>query len=228
LTLFIDSWKNRFLIYMVGVFDAITFSSDEFLDCLVDSLHERGYAVFKNAIPSDLCAEVSAEIFALSREGKMSPAGIGQGTLHLQRKSEIRGDRTFWFESDALSKPQTEIWSFLESARLKMNRELFLGLRELEGHYASYVPGAFYKPHFDRFTTDSSRTVSAVLFFNEDWKPEHGGALRLHLESGEMDILPQAGTVVFFLSDRVLHEVTETRRERMSFAGWFKTASRSL
>ncbi len=72
----------------------------------------------------------------------------------------------------------------MEALRQILNRELFLGLEEYESHFALYAPGAFYRAHLDRFRDDDKRTVSVVLYLNDDWLPEHGGALRLHPQGG--------------------------------------------
>jgi len=110
-----------------------------------------------------------------------------------------------------------------EYVRETLNSELFLGLWDWEGHYAVYPPGAFYKTHLDRFQNDSKRTVSMVLFFNSEWSVDDGGILRLDLPSESVRVAPRPGTAVFFLSDKIPHEVLETKRDRYSFAGWCRT-----
>ena len=51
------------------------------------------------------------------------------------------------------------------------------------------------------------------------------GALRLYLDAhahGEyIDVLPESGRLVVFLSETFHHEVLPTRRERWSITGWF-------
>ena len=49
-----------------------------------------------------------------------------------------------------------------------------------------------------------------------------GGALRLHLPDGAVDVPPRGGTLVLFLSAEIEHEVLPTTRERLSIAGWFR------
>ena len=68
-----------------------------------------------------------------------------------------------------------------ETLRLELNRELQLGLLDFECHFAVYPPGAFYRRHLDRFATDDRRTLSCVLYLNDAWSAQDGGALRLHL-----------------------------------------------
>lgn len=180
------------------------------------------YVVLRNVFSSEYCARVRAEIAELRAAGKIQPAKVGKGMLH-QFAPEVRGDATHWFDPENLSPVQKELWEWLERVKARINASLFLGLWELEGHYAVYDRGAFYRKHLDRFKNDSKRTLSAVVFFNEEWRTEEGGALRIETPQGVVQVLPEAGTCVFFLSARVMHEVMETHRERLSFAGWFKT-----
>ena len=65
--------------------------------------------------------------------------------------------------------------------------------------------------------------VSVVYYLNADWQPQDGGALRLYLDDGShRDVLPHAGRMVLFLSDRFEHEVLPATRERMSIACWMR------
>ncbi len=77
------------------------------------------------------------------------------------------------------------------------------------------------------FAAMRRRTFLCVLYLNEDWTHEDGGALRLHLGDGEnadiSDVLPIGGTLVPFLSERFAHEVLPAKRERLSLTGWFKS-----
>jgi SM-20-related protein len=126
----------------------------------------------------------------------------------------IRRDEIYWLE-----RPHAEF----EELRLLLNRDLFLGLRSLESHYAYYPPGGFYRRHVDRFRADDARTVSFILYLNENWKPADGGRLRLYLKNEEVDIDPVGGTLVCFMSGEIEHEVLESRAPRFSYTGWMKT-----
>jgi SM-20-related protein len=113
----------------------------------------------------------------------------------------------------------------LESLRLTLNRELQLGLFDLEAHFARYPAGAFYRRHRDRPHGRRARVISCVLYLNRGWEVSDGGELRLYLDQSEegayRDIPAQAGSLVCFFSDRFWHEVLPTRRERWSLTGWF-------
>ena len=111
---------------------------------------------------------------------------------------------------------------------------LAVDLDEVEAHYAIYPPGSGYNRHRDRFrdndassSAGSSRILSLVCYLNDDWREADGGALRLHLdpdapeEGGTVDVWPQAGSSICFLSE-LEHEVLPATRERLSIAAWFR------
>jgi SM-20-related protein len=129
----------------------------------------------------------------------------------------------------AASRAQRECLSAFDALRLTMNRELQLGLFELEAHFAAYPPGAFYQRHRDQQTASSGRVVSCVLYLNSDWKADAGGQLRLYLgpegSANYQDVLPEGGTLVCFMSERFWHEVLPATRVRLSLTGWFRRRS---
>ena len=145
--------------------------------------------------------------------------GAGAGhRLH----GDVRGDHIAWLEPPGATAAQRICLEQFETLRLALNRELQLGLLDFECHFAMYPPGAFYRRHLDRFATDDRRALSCVLYLNEAWQAEDGGALRLYLPDRHRDVLPRAGTLVAFLSERVEHEVLPAQRERLSLTGWFR------
>src|SRR5690606_10977514 len=116
---------------------------------------------------------------------------------------------------------------YYEPLRLACNRELLLGLYEYEGHVTVYPPGRFYRRHVDQFRGAQHRKLSVILYLNDDWAKDDGGELRMYLPDGEgervLDVLPEAGTLVAFLSHEIPHEVLPAKRERLSLTGWFRT-----
>lgn len=171
----------------------------------------------------ELVAQLAEETLKFRRDEAMHPAGIGKGAGR-NVNPDIRSDFILWLEEPGLTKAQLAYLDRLEQLRLAVNASLQLGLFDFEGHLATYPVGSFYRRHIDRFRDDSLRTLTAILYLNRDWKEADGGLLRLYLdEENQLDILPQGGTLVTFLSNRFWHEVLPARRERMSLTGWFKT-----
>lgn len=151
-------------------------------------------------------------------------------TVGKDRKARelVRNDQILWLEPP-YSGVQELFLARMEALRQAINRTLYMGLHDFECHYTRYAPGAYYQKHLDRFRADTRRAVSCILYLNADWQPSDGGMLRLYLETdgGETvhDVVPQAGTLACFLSDRIWHEVLPTRRERLSLTGWFRTCA---
>ena len=75
----------------------------------------------------------------------------------------------------------------------------------------------------DRFRDDDRRTVTVVLYLNEEWQPDEGGELRLYLPDGRVhDVMPLGGSLACFMSADFPHEVLPATRERLSLTGWFR------
>lgn len=188
---------------------------------IVDGLCQAGWLMQEHFISPELSRQLAAECVQSMLSGKMKGAGVGSGHAPLLQP-DIRGDHIEWLETGR-SEACDRYLAHMETLRCMLNRELFLGLEEYESHFALYAPGAFYRAHLDRFRDDDKRTVSVVLYLNDDWQPEHGGALRLHPQGAPVvDVLPQAGRMAMFMSGEMLHEVLPTARERLSIAGWFR------
>lgn len=188
---------------------------------IADDLATHGWSQQSIFLPQALTAELAGECRRRSATGELTPAGIGHGEQQ-QVQAGIRGDRIDWLEPGQCASGDAYL-ALMESLRQALNRELFLGLDELESHFALYPPGAYYQRHLDRFRDDDSRTVSAVLYLNEAWQPDEGGELRLYLPDGRVhDVVPQGGCLACFLSAVIPHEVLPATRERLSLTGWFR------
>jgi SM-20-related protein len=190
-------------------------------NALIDDLAEHGWAVQAAALPADLTLQLADECRARQNKGALLPAGVGRAGAQTVNAS-VRGDRIEWLEATQ-SAASARYLALLDELRLGLNRALYLGLEDYEGHFALYPPGAFYQKHLDRFRDDDKRSVSAVFYLNDDWQPEQGGALRLYLGEGrELDVYPQAGTLLLFMSADWPHAVLPANRERLSLTGWFR------
>jgi SM-20-related protein len=153
--------------------------------------------------------------------GDFSAARIGAGGA-AQRLENIRGDFTCWLQ-EPLQPPESVLLEQLDQLRLQLNRDAFLGLFELELHYAKYPPGAGYARHLDQPRGTMARKLSLVLYLNCDWQSVNGGDLRIHRGANEFtDIEPLEGRLVCFLPEDREHEVLTARRERLSISGWFR------
>ena len=197
-------------------------------DGIVQALAEVGWCVTDGFLPQPLVAALRREALALHRVGDFHRAGIGRGR-DLQICPEVRGDEVLWLDPSSRSEAQRGFLDRIEALRLALNRALFLGLFEFEGHLAVYPAGSFYRRHLDRFQGLEARTVTCVLYLNDAWSEADGGQLRLYADPADpdagTDILPLGGRLVTFLSADYPHEVLPARRERVSVTGWLKRRS---
>jgi SM-20-related protein len=191
------------------------------LSCVCDAIAEDDVAVMPDFVPRSVIEGLALEARRRDAAGEFRPARVGRGERRVER-SDVRGDRTLWLDEWAPATAEVALWSAFARLRVALNRATLLGLFDFEGHYALYPPGAFYRRHRDRFRDDDLRVLSCVLYLNADWSPGDGGALRVFLDAGETrDVLPIAGTLVCFRSERYEHEVLPARRERLAVTGWF-------
>jgi len=152
--------------------------------------------------------------------GDFGDARVG-ADARLQRREEVRGDRTCWLVEPLLAEERA-LLADLELLRLDFNRKGVLGLFDLELHYAWYPPGAGYARHVDQLQGRDQRMVSLILYLNDAWRREAGGELRIFDGGGFRDIEPIAGRLVGFLSAGREHAVLPTRQSRLSISGWFR------
>jgi SM-20-related protein len=188
---------------------------------IVDDLAARGWSQQSIFLPEGLTLELAAECRKRAAEGELAPAGVGRGPFQEIREG-IRGDRIQWIEPGQ-AEPCDVYLGLMDSVRLALNRGLFLGLEDFESHFALYPPGAFYLKHVDRFRDDDRRMVSAVLYLNDAWQPEHGGQLRMFFDDAtQHEVQPGGGCLVVFMSGDIPHEVLPATRDRLSLTGWFR------
>ena len=199
-----------------------TFSTDllsTLFEQIAEQLDRDAIALTDDLLPEDILNGLLAETKELLNE--FQPALIGRGVTE-QRISEIRGDKILWLEKEHLTQAQTVYFQFLEQLREYLSNYFRIGLPWFECHLATYPAGSYYTRHFDQFRETNNRIFSVILYLNEDWKPEHGGQLRVYNETGFTDIEPKMGRMVCFRSDIVEHEVLITSRPRYSITGWLR------
>lgn len=164
---------------------------------------------------------MAAECVALRELNVLKLARVGQGN-QTTLQARIRSDQIAWLHTGQSIACDAYL-GMMEQVRVLLNQTLYLGLDNYESHFSFYPPGASYSKHLDRFHNDDARTISIVIYLNDHWRTEQGGALRLHpLDCATQDISPVACRMVVFLSAEMLHEVLPATRDRMSLTGWFR------
>lgn len=192
---------------------------------LIQQLGTQGWSVTSGFLSPHLTADLRNAMLNEWQAGAFRHAGIGRGSS-FEINPTIRNDRVNWLGPDHAQGPFGEYLASMEALRQALNHSLYLGLIEYEAHLAVYPPGAAYKKHLDQFRGIGLRTVTTTLYLNDHWQSSDGGQLRLYLDDAEpqrcIDVLPEASTLVTFLSARYLHEVLPSVRDRLSITGWFK------
>jgi SM-20-related protein len=139
----------------------------------------------------------------------------------------VRGDAIAWLEPDEAAPELAALCATFSGVRDALNRQAFLGLDRIEVQVARYPgDGAAYSRHRDAFPTPPggrpNRRVTAIYYVNPGWRPEDGGALRLHADAGSVDVAPLLDRLLLFLSERVEHEVLPARAPRRAVTAWIR------
>lgn len=195
---------------------------DEKVDNILNDIEQQGWSVQENYFPIALVKQLNETLGTLQQQGDLKQAGIGREKKYHIEES-IRSDKISWFDHHQLNTAQQDYLQLTQQLQDAFNQKFFLGLFELEIHFALYAKGAFYKRHLDQHKNQDSRVLTLITYLNEDWREDEGGALQLYLDNGEtISVLPKAGTLVCFMSAEFEHEVLPAKRERASLTGWFR------
>jgi len=186
-----------------------------------EALASQGFVVLPGWLEAGLITALRAELPSEGAVEGMHRAGVGRGAEH-RVADAVRGDWIRWL--DGSSPTQAAFLQRMETIRQNANRTLQLGVFELEAHFALYPPGSGYERHLDAFQDGNPRRLSAVLYLNPVWAENDGGELAIYDDDGRevRRVLPEAGTLVLFLSQRIPHAVLPAKRWRASIAAWFR------
>ncbi len=187
---------------------------------LIDTLATQRICVVPGFFDTTLCNALYQELKQRTETQALDKARVGKDERQTRIK-EIRGDAIHWLDGE--TKAQQQFLAIMDSYRQALNRQLFLGLDELEVHFAHYPLGMGYQKHLDSFQNSNLRRITVVAYLNPDWNEGDGGQLQIF--DGDKivsEVSPQGGTLVSFVSEEISHQVAITHRERFSIAGWFR------
>jgi SM-20-related protein len=218
-------------------------------NALINTLSIQGYVIFDDFLAANIIVALRNEVDKRHANNEMVAAKTGlpksapfQSKLVSQsNSSKIRGDQICWLDEDSENVNIQAYFAEMQALKTQLNQQLFMNLHSLETHLAIYPIGSVYLKHLDQFSQSAdvnqtigvkneskARQLSSILYLNADWQAGDGGELRLHLSALEhLDILPTAGKLVLFLSEKFWHEVRPAKRERASLTGWFRRRSQS-
>lgn len=166
---------------------------------------------------SFLGAALAERVLAEAKRVPLRRAGIRK-THELD--DSVRTDELAWLTKEDATGALAEAVQHFEALMKPLNEAAWLGLRSFDLQLAHYGPGAHYARHFDAFPGQDNRRVTAIVYLNPGWVPEHGGQLRLHL-APPVELEPTLDRLVVFRSEGVEHEVLEARADRWALTAWY-------
>ena len=189
---------------------------------ILKDIGQQGWSVQENFFSKKLTQELKATLTSLREQDLLKQAGIGREDNFYIEQS-IRSDEIAWFDEKNLNKHQEKFLDITQQLQNAINESFYLGLFELEIHFALYAPNTFYRRHLDQHKNQDTRVVTIIYYLNENWGDKDGGELQLYLNDGNtVSVQPKAGTLVCFMSAEFEHEVLPAKRERASLTGWFR------
>ncbi|WP_269914551.1 2OG-Fe(II) oxygenase [Acinetobacter sp. HY1485] len=184
------------------------------IERIINQLDEFGFYILDAAYSTEYLNAVRLE--CMSHLESFRQAAIQNGVV-----SNIRSDHILWLD-DTLCIAQQHTQCLMALAQ-QLNRVFFLGIKDIEAHFACYNAGEFYALHRDNPQEKNGRIVSSVFYLHEAWQNDFGGELRLQDKQGHWHIVqPMPNRIVIFQSN-LLHEVLLSKQQRLSITGWLRS-----
>lgn len=195
---------------------------------IIDDLSNQKYSISDFFFSPEETKQLRESIIQQDNNQDFHQAAVGNAQNEQIVKS-VRGDKIRWIDESQQTETEEIFFSKINHFIDYLNQTCYMGIDESEFHYAVYPEGTFYQKHIDAFKNDDRRTLSIVLYLNdEEWKDDFGGQLALYLPKddgteNELNVLPLAGRLAVFDSKTIPHEVKKVNRPRYSITGWLKT-----
>lgn len=187
--------------------------NDDQIDTITQQLDLYGFCIVDHMYSP-------AQLTALREECLAHQTAFRQAEIQNGRMQDIRSDHILWIDQH-LPHAQTHLSQLLHLGQM-LNRAFYLGIYEIEGHFAHYHAGEFYKLHRDNPQHKNGRIISTVYYLHQDWQHGDGGELRLQDKQNQWhSIQPLPNRLVIFQSD-LLHEVLINQRDRLSITAWLR------
>lgn len=191
-----------------------SFASSWNLDQILDDLNEFGFALIDDVYSTEYVESLVQE--CSTHLAEFRAAGVQNGVV-----SHIRSDHILWIDGQ-LPIAQQHIKA-LEEFSQALNQAFYLGIKEVEAHFACYNAGEFYALHRDNPQQKNDRMISTVFYLHKDWQEDWGGQLRLQDKNGQWHIIqPSPNRLAIFQSD-LLHEVLHSKHQRLSITAWLRS-----
>ncbi|MCV2442970.1 2OG-Fe(II) oxygenase [Acinetobacter bereziniae] len=184
------------------------------VDQILDDLDQHGFTVIDHAYPADYAQQLMQE--CTQNLNRFRDAAIQNGVI-----SKIRSDHILWINED-LEIAQQHIKALQQLVQI-FNATFYLGIKEIEAHFACYNAGEFYALHRDNPQGKNGRMISTVYYLHNEWQDNWGGKLHLQDKNNVWHTLePKPNRIALFQSD-LLHEVLEAKHQRLSITAWLRS-----
>lgn len=194
--------------------EATTLPKSWNVDQILDDLDQHGFAIIDAAYSNDYVHQLVNE--CTSNLNRFREAAIQNGVV-----SNIRSDHILWINEN-LDIAQQHVDTLKQFSQL-LNRYFYLGIKDVEAHFACYNAGEFYALHRDNPQNKNGRMISTVYYLHEEWQDDWGGELHLQDKNNLWHTLkPKPNRIAMFQSD-LLHEVLEAKQQRLSITAWLRS-----
>ena len=123
------------------------------VDQILDDLDQHGFAIIDDAYSNDYVHQLIEE--CTSNLNRFREAAIQNGVI-----SKIRSDHILWLNPElVISNHHVQA---LYSLGQELNRAFYLGIRDVEAHFACYNAGEFYALHRDNPQGKNGRMIYTV------------------------------------------------------------------
>lgn len=194
--------------------EAVIIPGDWNVDQILDDLDQHGFSIVDDAYSSEYQHAVSQE--CLSHLNEFRNAAIQNGVVN-----NIRSDHILWLQPE-FQISNRHIQTLQQFSQI-LNRAFYLGIKDVEAHFACYHAGEFYTLHRDNPQDKNGRMISSVYYLHGQWQTDWGGELRLQDKHGQWHIIqPKPNRMALFQSD-LLHEVLISKQQRLSITAWLRS-----
>lgn len=196
--------------------DAIQLPKSWSVEQILDDLDQQGFSIIDDAYEPEYIVDLIQE--CTHNLARFRDAAIQNGIV-----SKIRSDHILWLNEDLpVSHQHTQILQMLGQ---ELNRAFYLGIKNIEAHFACYNAGEFYALHKDNPQGKNGRMISSVYYLHDEWQADWGGELRLQDKNGDWHVLePKPNRIALFQSD-LMHEVLLAKHQRLSITAWLRSDS---
>ncbi|ATO19563.1 oxidoreductase [Acinetobacter sp. LoGeW2-3] len=194
--------------------EAVQLPASWSVDQILDDLDQHGFSIIDNAYDLTYVEQLIAE--CTDNLARFRDAAIQNGVV-----SNIRSDHILWLTEDL--KISNQHVQTLHALGQELNRAFFLGIKDVEAHFAYYNAGEFYALHRDNPQGKNGRMISAVYYLHDQWQDDWGGELHLQDKNDQWHTLqPKPNRIAIFQSD-LLHEVVKAKHQRLSITAWLRS-----